>query len=262
MKTTSVASISSLSLIIFIGLSGTGEAVWTTNFQSVTSGVNGSATGVWRNVTDAQTGVGIDSSFVVSLTTDGDVKAVDGSPVTSRIDDSFPWRDLAAGEVFDYEGTTIGPLPVAVPLPFGAGISGDFINIETHALGISTVTIGFGAIITDPMLSFTDIEVNSSITFNNSFNVVALTPNLTNMGLTVGNNGLGAPSPFDDEAAGSLQFTGQFTELVFTVNNISTTMEDRTGYVVTSLLSPVAIPEPSSLALFALGGITLLGRRR
>lgn len=263
MKTSSIASFAPLSLIISIALSGTGEAVWTTNFQSVTSGVNGSAAGVWREVTNTQTGAGNDSAFVVSLTTNGDVKAVDGSDVTSRIDESFPWRDLSAGEVFDFEGTTVGPLPFAVPLPFAAGINGDFINIETDALGVSVVTIGFGSIITDPMLSFTDIEVDSSLTFTNAFTVVSLTPNLSNTGLVVGNNGIGAPAPFDDEAAGSLQFTGDFTELVFTVTNASMTMEDRTGYVVTSLLAPVAIPEPSSLTLLlGLGWLTLLRRRR
>lgn len=245
-----------------IALSGLAEAVWTTNFESVTAGFGGSAAGVWREVTNTQTGAGIDSAFVVGLTTTGDVKDADGSSVTSRIDQSFPWRDLSAGEVFDYEGSSVGPLPIAVPLPFAAGLSGDFINIRTDALGVSLVTISFGATITDPMLSFTDIEVDSSLTFNNAFSVVANTPNLSNTGLVVGNDGSGASPPFDDEAAGSLQFTGDFTELVFTVTNTSLSMEDRTGYVVTTQFAPVAIPEPSSLVLFGLGGLAFLRRRR
>ncbi|MGB6221486.1 PEP-CTERM sorting domain-containing protein [Haloferula sp.] len=260
MNTSFLSSTRALPLIFSLPLCGIANAAWTTNFESVTPGVGGSAAGVWREVTNPLTGAGSDTAFAVNLTTNGEVKAVDGSSLTSRIDESFPWRDLNAGEILDYEGSSIGPLPFAVPLPFEAGVNGDFINIQTEAGGATVITFTFGATIKDPMLSFTDIEVNSTLTFSNAFSIVSSTPNLSATGLVIGNNGFGATPPFNDEAAGSLQFTGNFTELEFTVNNSSSTMEDRTGYVVTTAFAPV--PEPTPLALIGLGCLAFLRRQR
>lgn len=244
--------------------SGHAQAVWTTNFTSISPGVNGSASGVWREVTNPTSGAGTDSSFAVTLNAmnGGNVMDEDGSALTSRTDESFPWRDLAAGESFVYEGSTIGPLPFPVDLPFANGTSGDFINVETASGSSSMVVIEFGAMITDPMLSFSDIDIGTTLAFTDSFSVVAQTSNLASGANSVSNNMTDAGIPFDEEAAGSLQFSGTFSQLAFTItNNHPLNAEDRTGFVVTTESEPMQIPEPGTTAL-VLGGLLLVGRRR
>lgn len=241
---------------------GHAQAVWITNFTSISPGVNGSASGVWREVTNPLSGAGSDSSFNVTLNAmnGGDVKAEDGSALTSRTDESFPWRDLNAGESFVYEGDTIGPLPIAVDLPFANGTNGDFINVETDSGSSSMIVIEFGALVRDPMLSFSDIDIGTTLAFTDSFSVVAQTSNLANAGNAVSNTMLPTTPPFDEEAAGSLQFSGSFSQLAFTItNNHPQNAEDRTGFVVTTEFEP--IPEPGTTVL-VLGGLLLAGRRR
>ncbi|MEP4078442.1 hypothetical protein [Haloferula sp.] len=235
--------------------------LYVTNFDSVTSGVGGSASGVWREVTNPATGAGNDSTFEVTLTTGGDVQDNDGSAVTSRIDESFPWRDLAAFETVVYEGSTFGPLPFAVNLPFAAGTSGDFINIETPSPGISVVVIEFGAMITDPMLSFSDIDIGTTISFTDAFVVAEGTTNLTSTPTSVGNSMIPTTPPFDEEAAGSLQFSGSFSQLSFTItNNHPLNAEDRTGFVVSTETEPAPLtagPSPELMVNEAGGMVTL-----
>lgn len=217
------------------------QAVWITNFTTEPSSTT--ATGVWREVTVANTGAGTDSGFVVNLTTTGLIKPTTDPTQPSRIDESFPWRDFLG------------------PSPFAAGVNGDFINIETDGGSTSTVTFNLGAQVTDPMLSFSDIDVDTVLTFTDSFTVADSTTNLASTATTVSNNGTDAGPPFDEEAAGSLQFTGTFTQLQFTItNNASPGTEDRTGFVITSANAPV--PEPATSAMLVLGSLVFLNRRR
>lgn len=70
---------------------------------------------------------------------------------------------------------------------------------------------------------------------------------------------------FGEEAAGSIQFTGTFTQLQFTVNNAGPDPQDdddRTGYVVTTDFAPVAVPEPSAALSLILGALACGLRRR
>lgn len=237
-----LTSLTIVSLLLAGPFQSLHAAPFVTNFDSVSPGPGGSASGFWREVTNPTTGAGVDSAFEVTLTTGGDVQDNDGSAVTSRIDETFPWRDLAAGESFVYEGSTIGPLPFAIDLPFAAGTNGDFINIETPSPGTSEVVIQFGAMITDPMLSFTDIDIGTTISFTDTFVVADQTTNLTSTGTSVGNSMIPTTPPFSEEAAGSLQFSGSFSQLSFTItNNHPLNAEDRTGFVVSTMTEPVPL---------------------
>lgn len=263
MNTSQRIKISSLALAAGIFSVHSADAVWITNFTSLTSGPGGSASGAWRDVTNTNTGDGVDTGFVVNLTTTGDVKATTDPTLPSRIDESFPWRDIAAFETVTLPDGTSLTTPFAIDLPFATGTNGDFVNIETNGGSFSVVTFNFGARITNPMLSFSDIDVNTVMTFTDTFTVADSTSNLASSPLTVSNNGTMAPIPFEEEAAGSLQFTGTFTQLQFIVaNNATPGTEDRTGFVVSTDFIPEAIPEPSSALLMTLGGFAFLLRRK
>jgi len=96
------------------------------------------------------------------------------------------------------------------------------------------------------------------------FTVSSSTSNLAFTGMTVSNNGGDAGPPFDEEAAGSLQFNGVFTQLQFMIINSAPDAsgnDDRRGFVITSVNAPVVIPEPSS-GVLAVIGLGLFGRRR
>ncbi len=246
------------------------EAIWNTDFNSLTSGLSGSASGVWSEVTDPQTGTGTASGFAVSLITSGEVKAVTDPSQPSLLNGEFPYRNISAGETVRLPDGSIVTTPFAIGLPFAAGTNGDFINIQTEGGAVSTVTIDFGARITDPMLSFSDIDSQTTLAFSSPFTVPASTANLGQSGSSVNNTGPSGDFIFGDEAAGSLQFSGIFTQLTFTVTNASAPgpgNEDRTGYVVTTLVAPEAVPEPATAALLlaatvALAAVLQSGRLR
>lgn len=240
------------------------DAVWITNFNSLSSGPGGSASGVWRDVTVDNTGAGTDTGFVVNMTTTGDIKALSDPTRPSNISEGFAWRDIAAGETF--QGFTA---PIPVSLPFAPQVSGDFPNIETDGMASSLVTFNFGALITNPVLSFSDVDTQTTLQFGQSFSVLTSTGNLTNTGNNIGSAGVGNSGTeqliFGEESAGSIQFTGTFSQLQFTIVNAGPSPvddDDRTGFVVSTDSVPVAIPEPSSVFLLALGGMGLLVRRR
>ncbi|MBK1855157.1 PEP-CTERM sorting domain-containing protein [Verrucomicrobiaceae bacterium 5K15] len=240
------------------------SAVWITNYTSLSPGMGGSASGVWREVMVDNTGAGFDTGFVVSLTTSGEVKSVADATHPSEINEGFPWRDLDPGDT--YNG-----LPVIAPvsLPFYPQVNGDFANIETDGMASSIVTFNFGAQITNPVLSFSDVDIQSDLVFTNSFSILTGTGNLMQSGNILSNSGSGSSiadeAIFGEEAAGSIQFTGTFTQLQFTVNNAGPDPQDdddRTGYVVTTEFAPVAVPEPSAALSLILGALACGLRRR
>ncbi len=185
------------------------------------------ASGTWRNL-DAATDTGI----AVTLTqTGGIVKPADGSSQESIIDDSFPWQDIPA-------------FPPFVPTPidaFNPNYDGDLINIEVKGAASAVVTINFGGEIVDPVLNFTDIDTQTVIQFQSSFTVVGGTANLSATSTTVGSNGVDVGIPFDEQSAGSLQFPGTHTQLVFTIVNSGPDPDeddDRIGFSVSTTSAP------------------------
>ncbi|MEM9236490.1 MAG: hypothetical protein AAGB14_06900, partial [Verrucomicrobiota bacterium] len=219
--------------------------LWVTNFTAINPPA--SASGVWRNHTTST-----DLTLQVALSQiNGAVQPVDGSDQSSVIDSEtitdplYPfWQDI----------------PSFVAPPFGVDIfnpnfKGDYINIETPETETTTVTIDFGATITDPVLYFSDIEDRTTLSFDFPFTISGNSGNLLKVGNTVTSNGTFVPI-VDDEGAGSLQFTGTFTSLSFDVivaddldNPLNT--EDRTGYAVSTSTEPqpLAAGSPPMLSI-------------
>ncbi len=159
--------------------------LYVTNFTAL-DGTAG-ASGVWRNQT-----TGTDLPVAVSISqAGGTVKPADGSSTQSRIDDSFPWQPL--------------PLIAGGANAFSPNFDGDYINIETQEGNSTTVTLEFGAEVTDPVISFTDVEYRTTITFPNEFTVIESTSNLTATATSVSSDGTEANSDsfglFGEEAA-------------------------------------------------------------
>lgn len=207
--------------------------LYVTNFTAI-NGTSG-ASGVWRNHT---TSTDL-PAFPVALTQlGGAVQPADGSDTGSIIasetitDPFYPfWQDIP---------------PILAP-PSGVNIFepnfiGDYINIETAELTTTTVTIDFGAMITDPAISFSDIEDRTTLSFPAAFSITGNSGNLSQSANTVTSDGTFVPV-VDDEGAGSLQFTGTFESITFDVivaddlGDPSNT-EDRTGYVVSTTTEP------------------------
>ncbi len=213
--------------------------LFVTNFTAL-NGAAG-ATGVWRNLTTA-------TDLVIPVTfsqSGGAVKPNDGSSTQSRIDNSFPWQPL--------------PPFAGGANPFSPNFDGDYVNVETAESGTSTITLEFNATITNPVISFTDIEPRSTMTFTIPFTVIASTSNLSATTTTLTSNGSAAANDnlglFGEEAAGSIKFTGTFDRIVFTVRVLPAFgfgANDRTGYVVSTMSAPVppsdALPPAVSVA--------------
>ena len=170
------------------------------------------------------------------------VKPADGSGTASVVDDSFPWLSLASQNP-----------PLGTINAFSPNFTGDYINIETQQGDTTTITLDFGAMVTDPIISFTDVENRSTITFTDEFAVLASTSNLESTTTTLSSNASVASGDplqiFGKEAAGSIQFTGTFSQIVFTVIVGPPTAEDpdvggddRTGYVVSTFFEPMTLP--------------------
>lgn len=235
--------------------------LYVTNFQTLNAA---GATGVWRNY-DTST----DLAFPVSLSqTGGTVQPADGSSTSSILEsetvvnpqDNPTWQD------------------VPVVIPFTPGINcfepnfiGDYINIETAQNATTTVTLDFGASITDPILYLTDVEYRTTLTFPSPFTVLAGTSNLQVTSTTLSSDGTTAagdpvpplPAVFEEEAAGSIQFSGTFESLTFTVavavGNASVATEDRTGYCVATTTAPAAVSgDAPELSISRNGGLITL----
>ena len=222
--------------VFFVGLALPLQAdldLYVSDF-TVLNGTSG-ATGVWKNNT---TGSSLGISLGISQS-GGMVKPADGSGTASVVDDSFPWQALTP--------------PLGTANPFDPHFDGDYINIETQQGETTTITLDFGAMITDPIISFTDVENRSTITFTDEFAVRASTSNLHFTTTTLSSNASVASGDnftlFGKEAAGSIQFSGTFSQIVFTVFvGVPTPLDpdvgsnDRTGYVVSTFFEPMTLP--------------------
>ena len=227
MKTTSSYS---HVLVLFGFLVGSASAdLFVTNFSGATSGV---ASGVWRNDTSAT-----NLAIPVTLTqSGGSIRPQDGSSTESKFDDSFPWQDFPG----------LGPIP---PMDlFNPNFDGDFVNILVDGGATVTVTIAFNAEVTDPALLFTDVDTQTTLVFTDPFTISGSSGNMSKSGNTVTTNGTPVPL-LDEETFGSLQFSGTFTELTFSiVNDGSDPVNDldRTGFCLAteSALVPVSASMP------------------
>ncbi|MEP2774361.1 MAG: hypothetical protein ABJQ29_15975 [Luteolibacter sp.] len=195
------------------------------------------ATGKWRNLTTAT-----DLGIPVSISQDGGrVRPDDGSSTESVIDDTFPWQPLP---------------PIAGGAnAFSPNFDGDYINIETDEGSKATIVLEFNAMVTDPVISFTDIEERSTMAFTIPFTVIASTSNLSATSTTLTSTGDPAADDafmiFGEEAAGSIQFTGIFERIEFTVDVMTDPAygpNDRTGYVVSTMTEPVPVLRPINVA--------------
>ena len=173
-----------------------------TNFDTLNAPV--SASGVWKNDT-----TGTDLTIPVSLTqTGGEIRVADGSSQSSTIDDDFLWRDIPDFPPF-----------ISGIDSFNPNYDGDYINIEVLGGGTSVVTIHFNAQIVDPVLNFTDVDLQTTMVFTDSFIIDGQSGNIVPSTTSVHPDGTDAGTPFDEECAGSLHFSGTFTQLIFTINN-------------------------------------------
>lgn len=237
----------SIALLLFLLLATHSEAdLFVTNFTAI----NGSAqaTGVWRNET-----TGTDLTIPVSLSqTGGQIRPADGSSTQSILvqnpaDLYNLWEDVPA----------FFPITPGINV-FEPNFIGDYINVQTEETHTSTVTLDFGASVTDPVISFTDVEYRTTITFPSALTMLAGTSNLVVSGSSLTSNkttAAGDPGIFGQEAAGSVKLTGTFKTVVITIavalgdNTVGN--EDRTGFVVSTMTPPQpATPgPPPSLAI-------------
>ncbi|MBK1826223.1 hypothetical protein [Haloferula rosea] len=231
--------------------------LYVSNFTTIHG--SSSATGVWRNHTTST-----DLSLSVEISQSGGaIQAADGSSTASIINPS---------------GTEIYNLWEDVPevFPFLAGIDvfepnfvGDYINIETQEGATTTVTMDLGALVTNPIISLTDVEYRTTLTFPSALTALAGTSNLEIAGATLSSDGTlaaGEPPPpneiFGREAAGSIQLTGTYSTIVFTVavgpGDATVGPNDRTGYVIATETEPQPLPSMPELQIQRLGNQIML----
>lgn len=210
------------SVVIPLGTGLAAADVHVSNFTSINGSVG--ASGVWRNQTTLT-----DLAVPVSITqTGGLVKPVDHPTQPSRIDGSFPWQD--------------NPFPPFTNF-FEPNFDGDFINIEVAGAATASVTIDFNAQVTDPILSFSDVDTQTAMVFAQPFTVIAQSGNILASPTSITSTGA-VVFVFNEQAAGSIRFSGTFTGLTFTiVNNGPDPVidDDRIGFVVATLSAPVAV---------------------
>ncbi len=198
--------------------------VWITNFETPTAGV-------WKNSTTA-TDLTIPVAFTFSNAT------IAEETVTT---DDFPWIDL----FYDL---------------FNPNYDGDYIALLVKGGSTATVTISFGTDIVNPVLHFTDTDDQTTLVFSTATPTkVGGAPNLQITGNSVRTDGTSA-NPFDPtdvETVGSLQFTGTFSELAFTIVNTGADPDiddDVTGFSVSTTTEPVSVSTPTpTLTIWADG---------
>lgn len=221
--------------------------VYVTDFVALNGAIG--AAGAWRNAT---TNTVFPSTFVSLSQIGGVVKPVDGGSQTSVINNSFQWADIPA-------------IPPIIPFPidvFNPNYLGDFINVELKGGAVAIVIINFNAFVSDPVLNFTDTDVQTALVFNAPFTVVGKTSNLIATATTVRTSGTNIGPPFDVECAGSLKFSGVHTRLVIGIYNAGTDpdrQDDRTGFSVSTETLPVPLDVLNpTLAIFTTANQILL----
>ena len=197
------------------------------------SALNGTlgAAGGWRNSTTASA---VPSTFVSLAQIGGTVKPADASSQRSVVDNSFQWADIPA-----FPPITFFPIDA-----FNPNYTGDYINIELKGGDIAIVVINFNALVAEPVLNFTDVDLQTTMIFNKAFTVVGGTSNLSATSTTVRTNGANIGPPFEMECAGSLKFSGVHSQLVFGIHNAGPDPEiydDRTGFSVSTTTLPVPL---------------------
>ena len=203
--------------------------LWITNFSTAAGGL---ASGVWRNNTTST-----DLTIPVTLTQTGAVFDEE-----TNLDGAFPWQDAFGIDFF-------------IP-----NYDGDYVSLEVLGGATSNVIIAFNAEIVNPVLNFTDIDIQTTLVFGNGAipTKVGGPFNLLVAGNTAKPNGVSA-NPFDPtdlETNGSLQFTGTFTKLSFQIVNVGTNPEvhdDRTGFSVSTTTEPVAATPSGELTIWTSG---------
>jgi len=221
----------SIPLLVLLAASARAD-LFVTNFTALNST---EATGVWRNETTAT-----DLAIPVSLSqSGGTIQPADGSSTASIINNT-------GGEIYNLweDVPSFPPVTPGIDV-FEPNFIGDYINIETQQDTTTTVTLDFGATITDPVISFTDVEYRSTITFPSPLTKLAGTSNLQVTGNSLTSDkstAAGDPGVFEQEAAGSVQLTGNYDSIVFTVTvaigDGTVGVNDRTGYVVSTMTAP------------------------
>ena len=191
--------------------------LWVTNFSSP-------SVGVWRNSTTST-----DLTIPVGFTQTG--ATIDGG---TTLDNSFSWQ------------TGI----------FNPTYYGDYIALLVKAATTVPVTITFSAEIVNPILNFTDVDAQTTLVFSTADPTkVSSLANLSVIGDSVTTAGFSVKpfDPTDLETAGSLQFTGTFTELSFQIVNVGPdpdTHDDVTGFSVSTTVEPVAAGPPPALTIW------------
>lgn len=237
------------SIFLLVGVAGNLHAdLYVSNFTAING--SSSAAGVWRNDTTST-----DLSLPVSLSqTGGAIQPADGSSTQSIINPTGTeiynlWEDVP--ELF--------PILAGIDV-FDPNFVGDYINIETQEGATTTVTIDLGGLVTNPIISLTDVEYRTTLTFPAAISVRAGTSNLDVVGATLSSDGTTAagepPFPneiFGEEAAGSIQLSGTYSTIVFTVavalGDASVGSNDRTGYVIATETEPQPLPSAPELQI-------------
>lgn len=190
-----------------------------------------SAVGVWRNST---TSTSIPSTFVSLAQIGGIIKPLNAGDQRSIVDNTAQWFDIPS-------------FPPFVPFPidaFNPNYTGDFINVELKGGDTSIVIINFNALVTDPVLNFTDVDIQTTLLFNKAFTVVGGTSNLSATPTSVRTTGTNIGAPFEMECAGSLRFPGVHDRIIIGIRNVGPDPEDyddRTGFSVATNSIPVPI---------------------
>lgn len=226
MKTTSIPVFSAVWMTL---AAQAGADLYITDFAALNGSIG--AAGVWRNSTTSSP---VPSTYVSLAQIGGTVKPADASSQRSVIDNGFQWADIPF-------------TPPFVPFPidcFNPNYNGDFINIELKGGDTAIVIINFNALVVDPVLNFTDVDLQTALIFSKPFTVVGGTSNLSATQTTVRTTGTNIGIPFDTECAGSLKFAGIHNQLIIGILNIGPnpeTYDDRTGFSVSTNVLPVPL---------------------
>ncbi|HVJ45589.1 MAG TPA: hypothetical protein VM511_04320 [Luteolibacter sp.] len=225
MKTTSIPVFSA----VWMALAAQAADLYITDFAALNGSIG--AAGVWRNSTTSST---VPLTYVSLSQIGGVVKPADTGTQRSIIDNSAPWQDIPSNPPF---------VPFTIDC-FNPNYDGDFINIELKGGGRAVVVINFNALVSDPVLNFTDVDVQSALIFNKPFTVVGGTSNLSATPTIVRTTGTNIGAPFYTECAGSLKFTGIHNQLIIGIYNAGTdpdAHDDRTGFSVSTEVLPVPL---------------------